>query len=224
MNENRYTDLIAGGHTKSPLYREWVYTLTEPFNTLRERLAKMQDDFALDFAVGDQLDAIGDRVGVSRNLPATLSDVYFALDDDGGVGLDLGVWKGPYDPTDGLISLGDETYRAVIKSKILMNHWDGQNGTLPDFITGVLNNFGVTGKVMDLQDFQTMRVAINLTKTTTPPIVWEIISRRIIDIVAAGVELQLTNNDPWFALDYETASVKGFDQGHWFPFEGKTAN
>ena len=63
-----------------------------------------------------------------------------------------------------------------------------------------------------------MTVAINLTQSTTPPIVWELISRRIIDIVAAGVGLTITDNNPWFGLDYDTASVKGLDGGYWFPF------
>lgn len=216
---NQYTDLIAGAHKEKPLFTAWVFTLTEPFNVARQRLVQMQADFALDTAIGAQLDAVGARVGISRQLPMTLTGVYFALDDVDGIGFDLGVWKGPFDPDDGLVSLGDETYRAVIRSKILMNHWNGQNGSLPEFITRVLANFGVDGKVIDLQDFQTMKIAINLTRSTTPPIVWELISRRLIDVVAAGVTLQITNNDPWFALDYDTASVKGLDQSYWFPFE-----
>ena len=171
----------------------------------------------MDYAVGPQLDAIGVRVGVSRNIPMVLRDVYFALDDVDGVGLDLGVWKGIYDPIDGTTTLDDETYRAVIKSKILQNHWNGTRETLPDFLSGVLALFGQPAKVLDLEDLQTMHVVLHLTRSSTPPIVWELFSRRIIDVTAAGVTMDVIDNDPWFALDYETSSLGGFDEACWFP-------
>lgn len=218
-NSNEYTDLIAGYHVDKPKYQEWVYTLTEPLRLARERLTNLRRDFDVDTAIGTQLDAIGVRVGIPRTLPVRLTGVYFALDNDGGVGLDFGVWKGIYDPDDGTTTLDDETYRGVIKAKILANMWNGQNGTLPEFLSKILANFGLNAKVMDMQDFQTMRVAIHLTKSETPPIVWELITRRIIDITAAGVTIQLVDNTPWFGLDYDTASVKGLDEGSWFPFD-----
>lgn len=219
MPTNEYTDLIAGFHVGKERYTSWVFTLTEPLRIARERLAALREDFDVDTAIGAQLDAVGVRVGVSRNLPMTLTDVYFALDDVDGIGLDLGVWKGQYDPVDGTTTLGDETYRAVIKAKIAQNHWDGTRGTLPDFLGEVLGQFGQPAKVLDLEDLDTMHVVLHLTKDTTPPIVWELFSRRIIDVTAAGVSVDLVDNNPWFGFDYETASVKGLDESDWFPFE-----
>jgi hypothetical protein len=219
MPTNDYTDLIAGHHVGKARYTSWVFTLTEPLRIARERLAAMREDFDVDTAIGAQLDAVGVRVGVSRNLPMTLTDVYFALDDVDGIGLDLGVWKGVYDPVDGTTTLGDETYRAVIKAKIAQNHWDGTRGSLPDFLGEVLGQFGQPAKVLDLEDLDTMHVVLHLTKDTTPPIVWELFSRRIIDVTAAGVSVDLVDNNPWFGFDYETASVKGLDESEWFPFE-----
>lgn len=219
MPTNEYTDLIAGYHVGKERYTSWVFTLTEPLSIARERLAALREDFDVDTAIGAQLDAVGVRVGVSRTLPMTLTDVYFALDDVDGIGLDLGVWKGQYDPVDGTTTLGDETYRAVIKAKIAQNHWDGTRGSLPDFLEEVLGQFGQPAKVLDLEDLDTMHVVLHLTKDTTPPIVWELFSRRIIDVTAAGVSVDLVDNHPWFGFDYETASVKGLDESEWFPFE-----
>lgn len=218
-DRNEYTDLIAGYHVDRSKFQQWIFELTEPLRIAKERLAKLRQDFDVDYAVGPQLDAIGVRVGVSRNIPMVLRDVYFALDDVDGVGLDLGVWKGQYDPVDGTTTLDDETYRAVIKSKILQNHWDGTRETLPDFLSGVLALFGQPAKVLDLEDLQTMHVVLHLTRSETPPIVWELFTRRIIDVTAAGVTLDVVDNVPWFALDYETASLGGFDHGNWFPFK-----
>lgn len=219
FSTNEYTDLIAGAHVDKPRFTQWVYELTEPLRIARERLAALRQDFDVDSAVGAQLDAVGARVGISRNLPTTLSGVYFALDDVDGIGLDRGVWKGVYDPDDGMTRLGDDTYRAVIKAKILSNHWDGTNKTLPQFLSDALSYFGVPTKVLDLQDLQTMHVALHLTKGTTPPIVWELFARRIIDVTAAGVSITIINNDPWFGFDLDTASITGLDAGHWFPFD-----
>lgn len=216
---NEYTDLIAGAHVDKERFTAWVSALTEPLRIARERLAALREDFDVDTAIGAQLDAIGVRVGISRNLPMTLTGVYFALDDEGGVGLDRGVWKGPYDPDDGMTRLGDDVYRAVIKAKILANHWDGTNESLPGFLSDTLAYFGVPAKVLDLQDMQTMHVALHITKSTTPPIVWELFSRRLIDVTAAGVSITIIDNDPWFGFDLDTASIKGLDGGYWFPFE-----
>lgn len=216
---NEYTDLIAGAHVDKERFTAWVSALTEPLRIARERLAALREDFDVDKAIGKQLDAVGARVGIARSLPMTLTGVYFALDDHGGIGLDRGVWKGPYDPTDGMTTLDDDTYRAVIKAKILSNNWNGTNETLSQFLSDALSYFGVPAKVLDLQDMQTMHVALHLTKSTTPPIVWELFSRRLIDVTAAGVSITIIDNDPWFGFDYDTASVKGLDEGSWFPFD-----
>lgn len=218
-NSNEYTGLIAGYHVDRPNFQEWIYTLTEPLLIARQRLSGLREEFDVDTAVGVQLDAVGVRVGVSRQLPLKLTDVYFALDDVDGYGFDFGLWKGPYDPDDGIAVLDDETYRAVIKAKILSNKWNGENGTLAEFLSTALSYFGVDAKMLDLQDFQTMHVALNLTKASTSPIVWELISRRIVDVTAAGVSMQIVDNIPWFGLDYDTASVNGLDEGSWFRFD-----
>ena len=216
-HENEYTELIAGGHPRQPKYVDWVYTLTEPLRVAKQRLIDLQQAFNLDYAVGDQLDALGARIGIGRELPMRLTGIYFALDDEDGIGLDLGLWKGRFDPTDGVTRLDDELYRSVLKSKILINHWDGKNGSLPDLITQIMAYFKTDAKILDLQDFQTMELAVNLTKATTPPVVWTLISHRFLDIISAGVGVNITNNDPWFGFDYNTSSVKGMDDGYWFP-------
>lgn len=218
-NSNEYTGLIAGYHVDRPNFQEWVYTLTEPLLLARQRLSGLREEFDVDTAVGVQLDAVGVRVGVSRQLPLKLTDVYFALDDVDGYGFDFGLWKGPYDPDDGITVLDDETYRAVIKAKILSNKWNGENGTLPEYLSSALSYFGVDSKVLDMQDIQNMHIALHLTKATTPPIVWELISRRIVDVAAAGVSLKIVDNVSWFGFDYQTQSVSGFDTGNFFPWD-----
>ena len=220
--KNQYTDLIAGAHKQRPKFTAWVFTLTESLDTARNRLIELQTQFNLETAQGEQLDAIGARVGVSRNVPTKIVNVFFALDDVDGIGLNLGIWRGEYDSEDGITRLDDSIYRQVIKTKIIINHWDGKNETLKRVIKQVLDNFGIESRAIDLNDLQTMHIALCITKSETPPIVWELITRRILDIVTAGVGVEITDNVPWFGFDYDTASVKGLDSAHWCPIEAMT--
>lgn len=50
---------------------------------------------------------------------------------------------GPFDPDDGFLDLSDEVYRLVLKVKIAINHWNGQNDTLPDILDSALSGSGI---------------------------------------------------------------------------------
>lgn len=192
MNHNDYTALIAGYHFEKPLFTEWIYALTEPLAIAQRRLAQMQSDFDIDTAIGVQLDAVGVRVGISRTLPLKLTGVYFAFDDVDGLGFDLGVWKGEYDPDDGSVTLDDSIYRAVLKSKVLSNSWDGKNESLPDLLRKIMSFFNLSPEDSSVQDLQNMGVVMRLNQQTLPPILLELFNRRTIDFTAAGVELQIS--------------------------------
>lgn len=212
---NEYSELAAGAPRRSERFRRLLFELTEPLRIAKLRLDQMRRDFDVDTAVGVQLDAIGARVGVSRELPVKLRGVYFAM-DEADVGFDLGKWRGEYDPEDGVSILDDELYRSVIQARILTNHWDGTRETLGKYLEDAVAQFGVASKVLDLQDTQSMKVVLHMTKSEVPPIVWELFTRRIVDVTAAGVGFTVVDNHPWFGFDYETRSVCGLDRGYYF--------
>ena len=204
MNANEYTKLIAGAHTDKEKFTRFVFELTEQLRIARLRLSAMVDDFDLEKAEGKQLDAIGVRVGVSRHIPMKLTGVYFALDNYEGVGLDFGVWKGQYDPDDGVASLGDETYRKVLKAKILANHFDGRSDSSQQYIRNVFKIFDIDESMYDREDAQTMQLKIRLERASVPPLVWELIRRRVIDFTPAGVEQMLEEHT------FDGARVNGY--------------
>lgn len=218
MHENEYTKLIAGAHVDKPKYVEWVWFLTEIFAEQRRRLRKLVDDFDLDTAVGKQLDAIGVRVGITRNLPVTLTGIYFAFDDVNGKGFDYGVWKGRYDDGSATTVLDDETYRNVIRAKIMMNHFSGKNEDLQAFIASIAESFGIDPALFFVHDNMDMTVQVGMNQSDVPPVVWELLTRRIIDVIAAGVGMDFISNTTYFGLDMETAVVSGMDEGDWYPF------
>ena len=88
--------------------------------------------FALETASGKQLDVVGATVGASRALPYTSSYV-----------------------ADGMLPDGD--YRDYIRAKILLNMWDGTNGSLPQLWQTVYPSLEMS--YVDNQDM-TMTVTI----------------------------------------------------------------
>ncbi|SQC91538.1 Protein of uncharacterised function (DUF2612) [Cedecea neteri] len=118
----------------SPCFFAHVDLSTRPFTETVNTTESLINAFDIDTAVGVQLDALGKWIGRSRVVSQPISGVYFSWDTD-GLGYDQGVWQGPYDPDAGYTSLGDETYRIILKAKIAMNNWDGQNDTLPRSLT-----------------------------------------------------------------------------------------
>lgn len=191
---NKYTDLIAGYHFEKPLFTQWIYALTQPLITAQNRLAEMQADFDIDTAVGVQLDAVGVRVGISRKLPVSITGVFFSF-DIAGVGFDEGIWLGRHESPEGITTLDDGTYRNILKTKVLVNHWNGTINGLYYLLDQVALIFDCPIKYKDNQN---MTVNILLANDTTPPIVWNVLSRGLVDITTAGVMVNFYQDEASF--------------------------
>lgn len=134
-----YTGLVTSEHADKPKFIATLSALAQCFVDLQNTVLAIPDGFDLDQAIGVQLDAVGLWVGVSRNVNTPLSGVYFSLDVD-GLGFDQGVWKGPFDPDSGVVSLDDDTYRLLIRAKIGANHWDGTLGTSAAILNSIFGS------------------------------------------------------------------------------------
>jgi len=119
-----YLALIPAFNAQQPKLRDTIRAYIEPFVVTQAFLESFIEKFDLDTAIGVQLDAVGEWVGRSRYVTIPLPNVYFSFDIP-GLGWDEGVWKGPYDPTEGLTRLDDDLYRLLLRAKIAANHWDG---------------------------------------------------------------------------------------------------
>lgn len=119
-----YLALIPSFNSAQPKLRATIRAYIERFVEAQEFMLRFIRDFSLDEAVGVQLDAVGKWVGRSRYVTTPLPNVYFSFDIV-GLGFDQAVWKGPYDPIEGLTRLDDDTYRLLLRAKIAANYWDG---------------------------------------------------------------------------------------------------
>ena len=108
-----YLGLITSEYSSQPNAMATVEAVVQPKVDTIAFLQNLWQYFQLDSAVGDQLDKLGAWLGVSRNVSETLTGVYFELDSS-TLGLDQGSMQGEFDPSTGLVSLPDDTYRKII--------------------------------------------------------------------------------------------------------------
>ncbi|EOE0160095.1 DUF2612 domain-containing protein [Klebsiella pneumoniae] len=148
---SKYTDRISNYHAGKPKFFAHVDLSTRPLIDIAQTMAGMISAFDIDTAVGKQLDILGEWIGRKRRVSTPISGVYFSWDTE-KLGWDQGVWQGPFDPDDGFLDLSDEVYRLVLKVKIAINHWNGQNDTLPDILDSALAGSGIRMAVIDNQD------------------------------------------------------------------------
>ena len=124
LSINDYLDKITSFHAGKPKFAATIAATIQPFVDVQNFLVALEVAFDLDTAIGVQLDAVGERVGRSRKIPIPIPAPWFAWDDPIHC-WDRAVWQGPYSPGNYLSSLDDDTYRRLLRAKILSNKWDG---------------------------------------------------------------------------------------------------
>lgn len=162
--------------------------------------------YDVDSAIGAQLDQIGEWIGISRHLSTPLEGVYFAWDTE-DVGWENGVWRGLNDPADGLTILPDETYRILIKIKIVANQW---NGSKEEAVRIWSEAFDGMSKLA-IEDHQDMSMSLIFFGVRQDKIIIEIARQGLIPLKPAGVRIKNVFADPpdapVFAWDVDRKSV-----------------
>lgn len=148
---SKYTDLITNYHAGKPKFFDHIDLSTRPLIDVSTATSGLVSAFDIDSAVGDQLDILGKWIGVDRAVAAPISGIFLEWDTE-RVGWDQGVWLGPYQSSDATTYLSDDTYRIVLKARIGINNWNGQNGTLPTILETALAGTGIKMIVVDNQD------------------------------------------------------------------------
>ena len=93
--------------------------------SIQDQVAEFINDFDLDFAIGVQLDKVGLWIGQSRFINEPIRGVYFTWGTRVDEGWGNSIWKPLDAPAFNIVELNDDDYRALLKSKILSNNWDG---------------------------------------------------------------------------------------------------
>lgn len=150
----RYTELITSAHNDKRRFVETVELSVSALTQGQDFLGNIPAAFDVDIATGVQLDAVGEWVGCSRFIELPLTDVYFEFDGSDKTGWDSGIWKQIFDVETRGTALDDDTYRRVIKAKIVANHWDGtadkMSTVLHDAFDGKYNVLVIDGQDMSM--------------------------------------------------------------------------
>lgn len=101
MIAQKHLDLVPSENKEKPKFIDWLEVSTTAVDTVYTLANEMYDYFDVDTAIGDQLDIIGEYVGIERLLN--------------------------FQPLYGPAVMTDDVYRSVIKSKISRNAWNGTN-------------------------------------------------------------------------------------------------
>lgn len=211
-----YTGLITSEHQSAPKFMAMVSLLGQWAVDRRNLLASIPALYDIDNAVGQQLDRVGEWVGISRNLSLPLTGVYFSFDTS-GVGFDQGTWLGPFDPTTGLVSLPDAQYRILLYATIAANNWDG---TVPGAYAAWDTIFEPLGYSVLITDNQDMTMNVVLVGPTPDAVTLALFTGGYLNLRPAGVGitnyyLPSVPGSPVFGFDVENSSIAGFNVGGW---------
>lgn len=153
---NDYLGLVTSEHNKQPRYMQTVSLSVQGSVDNINLLLAMPALFDIDTAVGDQLDKVGQWVGLTRYLEVPLQGVYFSWAPypiAPSQVLDFPGWgQGPWAdaaPTSGLTRLDDFHYRILLKARVVANNWDG---TKPGAVTAWNDLFAPEGYELFIQD------------------------------------------------------------------------
>lgn len=208
-----YLGLLPSQSQELPRFNAVITALVEAFVRQQALVEDLPVDYDLDTAIGAQLDVIGEWVGISRVFPVPITDVYFEWDSvDVTLGWDAGLWKGEFDPSTGPRLMNDEDYRRIIRTKILINMWDGSYEQLLVIWNALLPE-GRLGLVIDGQD---MTMSLGYEGSPITGIQFAVLTIGLGLIKPSAVRIRevfsSTGDEPIFAWD---ADGRGWDEAAW---------
>jgi len=226
MDLSFYLGLVTSWHSDKPRYMNTLAAVLQPMVDAQAMLFKLTSDFDLDSAVGVQLDMVGQWIGRTRYIKTPVTGVFFSFDDssDGTTGssprtgFDQGIWLGPYDPTDQIAALDDDTYRKVLQLQAIANSWDG---TLSS-IQAALNRVFPGIVIHDRGDLAggLMSMDVLIPGPTVSSLLLAVLQQDF-PVKPSGVLVNFiettVSTDPIFGFDLDATGspIRGFDHGAW---------
>lgn len=138
---------VAAQYTESQKFLAYVRALLASSAELEAVLQKVAEQVDIDLAEGVNLDVIGEIVGISRIIPASVQLAFFGFQDNAaalnfGEEGSQGIGARFYDEGEPYLAtsvLNDPEFRLLIRAKIVKNHALGTN---EDVIAGLAYLFG----------------------------------------------------------------------------------
>jgi hypothetical protein len=210
-----YIKLIPPYHRNQPKFVAAMQLTLQPYVDLQNALADMPLKFDLDLAVGVQLDRIGERVGISRQIPVPIQNLFFSFGDELR-GWGRGIWKGPYDSGSSLFALGDETYRRLLRAKIAANRWNGTVEQAEEIYRLFFNN---PYSLIFVQDNCDGSQTVAISGAIPDSVSLSILSQELIPLKPQAIRTYYTvttvGNRPVFGFGVNNDFIGGWGTGTW---------
>jgi hypothetical protein len=230
MSTGTYLKLVPSANRLKPKFAATLLALVQPIADEIDLLWSVIPAYALDTAVGAQLDTLGAWIGASRDLTVPITGALFSFDTV-GLGFDEGVWNGGGTSGGTVISLDDDTYRLLVRARVLNNQWDGTIDYLP-FIDGQPDPndhsayriwdalFAGTGYTLFIVDHGDLSMTLGLLYSgTISALAVALFTGGYLSVKPAGVRIRdyivASGMPPIFALDSSGADFAGLDIGSW---------
>lgn len=184
-SNTEYMKLITSEYSKKELFNRYVYKFLDMLSPTVDNLEDFVNIFNIDEAVGDQLDKLGELVGISRTLPLIDPNIPTVLDDD--------------------------LYRLVIKARIIRNKWNGTIEQLNDLAKIVVPDAYFT--VVDNQDMTMDLVIFGYEPTDEFQALFE--NGYIFPKPAGVRTYYTISEEVLFGWDKDEETIKGWDEGTW---------
>lgn len=226
-----YVALIPPLNANKPNFVATVSATAAPFADLQTFLAQLPLAFDLDEAIGAQLDVDGKWIGRSRVIPIPVENPWFSWAENNR-GWGQAYWKGPTVLGDLLDSLDDDTYRRLLRAKIIANYGDGTIGSAQDALSEfftvptlifTMDRSGAIGRIpgtaVAAQPSTSMHWQIGVSGKIPTVVELEILAQNLIPIKPPGVflDIKVTTVDdaPVFAWGMSNQYGAGWGQGAW---------
>lgn len=172
MDLNEYLELPTSCNLDKPKFMAYLEAVLTPAVQLGDVNESIGDAFDITNAAGNQLDILGELVGVDRLLP--------------------------YTPLVGTREMSDEEYRVILMMKIFRNEWDGtMDGAVKIYQSAFQNiadisfyDDGVCHVVVSVREAEETRIA-NILDSTDTLLIPEGVSKTV-NVYDNGVAVDFT--------------------------------
>lgn len=190
-----YQDLVTSEHSTKPKFMGLVSATVSGFVDLQNFIQSFPDNFDVDAAYWAQLDGIGQRIGMSRNLQALAPGFHIPAPAN-------------------VVPLLDAYYSILIHSKIKTNTW---LGTIADAVRFAPNLLGAGSNVF-IVDLQNMTMQIAVAGVIPNTSMQAALVGGYLELRPAGVLCEYyipSVPGPLFGFDSNNTNIAGFDTGVW---------
>ena len=209
-----YLNRIPSANQQKPDFIASITAVVSVLVQIQTLLASIIDIFDLSLSpVGNQLDIIGEWVGISRYVNAPFVGTFFTWDDVASDGWDFAAWQPSGSPSE-LIALPDDIYLVLINATIAINSWDGTTEGIYNLWATIFPQYNLM-----IQDLMNMSYLVMIQGTVPDTITKGLITSGYLVPRPEGIQVASyvinVDTNPLFAWDCETAGLGGWDQASW---------